>query len=133
MDEVSETADGSSPSDGGASDTSDDTLLRVVKFWHGVAVQATKEDYSQDGQEPEEVGPCYSSRISAMVHVAMYDAYVGITEEGSTYYTYDQQPPAVDTTGAWQLLLRLHMMDALSRVRSVLRHRAVQAALCITY
>lgn len=40
---------------------------------------------------PENPGPCYTSRAFAMTHIALYDAYVGITGEGATYHEYSAE------------------------------------------
>jgi Vanadium chloroperoxidase N-terminal domain len=75
-------------------------LSRVIKYWHSAALDAQKEDYSHEGKPPEQNGPCYTSRISALVHIAIYDAYVGITREGDLYHTYDADPPCAEDKSA---------------------------------
>lgn len=127
MNGVGEAADVSSATAGSTTAIADSILSRAVKYWHGVAVEASKDDYSHEGQSPEAIGPCYSSRISAMVHVAMYDAYVGITKEGNMYNTYGQKPPAVDTAGARQFLLHVQMLAALCNTHVTQAARPVHA------
>ena len=79
----------------------------VIAFWHQLVLDLQLADYSRvndEGDEisnPENPGPCYSSRAMAMTHLAMYDAYVGVTQEAETYLTYAQlppQPPGTSTT-----------------------------------
>ena len=89
----------------------------IVAFWHQIALDLQLADYSRtedSGQEvmaPENPGPCYTSRAFAITHLAMYDAYVGITGDDSTYLTYNDtevpdtvQPGAVSLT--WSQLRR---------------------------
>lgn len=65
----------------------------AVAFWHQLVLDLQLADYSRTnaaGDEisaPENPGPCYSSRAMAMVHLAMYDAYVGVTGDADTYIT----------------------------------------------
>jgi hypothetical protein len=44
------------------------------------------------GELPEVIGPAYTTRAFAMVHIAMYDAFVGFTGDGETYYSYSSLP-----------------------------------------
>jgi hypothetical protein len=79
----------------------DYVLTRVIKYWHRAALTAQKADYSRKGKAPEQDGPCYVSRISALVHVAIHDAYVGITREGDLYHAYYAEPPSAKDDRAW--------------------------------
>ena len=79
----------------------------IIAFWHQVILEMQLRDYSRrgpDGNEadpdvlpPENPGPCYASRAMAIAHLAMYDAYVGVTGDGMTYQTFapSQLPPPV--------------------------------------
>ena len=79
--------------------TSDFVLSRAIKFWHAVALKAQLEDYSHQGVRPQQDGPCYTSRMSAMVHLAIYDAYVGVSREASTYLEYQSLPGGSKNAG----------------------------------
>lgn len=77
----------------------------IIAFWHQLVLDLQLADYSRvnsDGVEdtiidPENPGPCYASRAMAMVHLAMYDAFVGVTGDAATYLLYADAdlPPAI--------------------------------------
>ena len=48
-----------------------------ILIWNEVALEANAVNHT-NGQERGEGGPTRSSRALAIVHLAMYDAYVGI-------------------------------------------------------
>jgi hypothetical protein len=73
-------------------------LSRAVIFWHNVATDAQRQDYSATPHVPEQPGPCYTARAMAIVHVAMHDAYIGVTKEDTTYLSYSDIP-AFTTSG----------------------------------
>ena len=50
----------------------------------------------------------------AMVHLAMHDAYVGITKEGDMYSTYDSEPPSTDDSSAHCSLESVNRLPQLS-------------------
>lgn len=76
----------------------------IIAFWHQLILDLQLADYSRvDENEtevtaPENPGPCYSSRAMAIAHLAMYDAYVGVTGEGRTYLEYSKRelPTGID-------------------------------------
>ena len=37
-------------------------------------------------------GPAFTSRALAIIHLAMWDAYVGISQDAGTYCDYDSLP-----------------------------------------
>src|SRR3990172_7719256 len=67
------------------------TMPDSILFWNDVALEAAKTDYSTPDPSvdptPQQPGPTAASRAFAIVHVAMYDAYVGV-RGGDTYLTY---------------------------------------------
>jgi hypothetical protein len=90
----------------------------ILAFWHQLVLDLQLADYSRvgaNGQEvraPENPGPAYASRALAIAHLAMYDAYVGVTGEGPTYLRYRNRRlymPAV-IPGAFCHLFCLVMM-----------------------
>ena len=66
-------------------------MLDSILHWNQVALDAAKADFSSSdpsvNPSPEQGGPTRTSRALAMVHVAMYDAYVGI-KGGPKYLSY---------------------------------------------
>jgi hypothetical protein len=68
----------------------------VVGYWHSVILSLHLFDYSRtdaNGKElmaPLNPGPCYTARAFAMGHLAMYDAYVGISQDAVTYLSYSE-------------------------------------------
>ncbi|MBK8054817.1 MAG: hypothetical protein IPK35_16500 [Saprospiraceae bacterium] len=56
-----------------------------ILYWNEVALEANKVSHSNGMNE--QTGPPLSSRALAMVHLAMYDAYVGTTP-GTTLPVY---------------------------------------------
>jgi hypothetical protein len=75
----------------------------VVAFWHQVTMDLHLADYSRTDPAGHEVmaptnpGPCYTSRAFAMTHLAMHDAFVGISGDAQTYLTFSDavRPGAV--------------------------------------
>ena len=57
-----------------------------ILFWNAVALEANRVSHSDPGRRQQN-GPTLSSRALAIVHLAMYDAYAGITG-GATYPRY---------------------------------------------
>jgi hypothetical protein len=66
-------------------------MLDSILHWNQIALDAAKADFSSSdpsvNPSPEQGGPTRTSRALAIVHVAMYDAYVGI-KGGPKYLTY---------------------------------------------
>ena len=57
-------------------------MIDAILHWNQIALDANKTDFStadpaQD-PSPEQGGPTRTSRALAIVHVAMYDAYIGV-------------------------------------------------------
>ncbi len=73
--------------------------MDAILFWNQVSLDANKTDFSSDKPETpinsEQGGPTRTSRALAIVHLAMYDAYVGVTGAAATYLTY---APTAGTT-----------------------------------
>ena len=75
-----------------------DALLReAITFGHDLVIRAHVDDYSRTDANGDVVaplvdGPVYTARAFAMVHLAMYDAFVGIGREDATYLSYDALP-----------------------------------------
>jgi hypothetical protein len=66
----------------------------VILFWNEVAIDANKTDFSPTNPDEkiEQGGPTRTSRALAIVHIAMYDAYIGIVG-GATYLSYAPDMP----------------------------------------
>jgi hypothetical protein len=66
-------------------------MLDSILHWNQVALDAAKTDFSTDdpakNPSPQQMGPTRTSWALAIVHLAMYDAYVGI-KGGPKYLTY---------------------------------------------
>ncbi len=66
--------------------------MDAILFWNGVCLDANKIDFTTDKPEinpaPEQGGPTRTSRAFAIVHLAMYDAYIAIAGGGKTYLMY---------------------------------------------
>ena len=64
-----------------------------ILHWNLVALNALKVDFSLPDPRPPELmpqqnGPTYAARALAIVHLAMYDAYMGVREPSKTYLPY---------------------------------------------
>ena len=64
-----------------------------ILHWNLVALNALKADFSLPDPRPPELmpqqnGPTYAARALAIVHLAMYDAYMGVREPNKTYLPY---------------------------------------------
>ena len=93
-------------------------MIDSILFWNQVALDAAKTDFSLPDPRPADLvpqqpGPTYASRALAIVHLAMYDAFVGVRGGGATYLDYTAEPPPGTT--------------ALAAARA-----AVAAAACLT-
>lgn len=70
--------------------------MDAILFWNQVSLDAIKTDFSSDKPDApissEQGGPTRTSRALAIVHLAMYDAYIGIVSGGATYLTYTSVP-----------------------------------------
>jgi hypothetical protein len=67
-------------------------MVDSILHWNQIALDAAKSDFSTSDPSinpslPEQGGPTRTSRALAIVHLAMYDAYVGI-KGGPKYLTY---------------------------------------------
>lgn len=68
-----------------------------ILFWNQVAIDAGKVDFSLPDPRPPDLvpqqpGPTYASHALAVVHLAMYDAFVGIRGGAPTYLDYSTEP-----------------------------------------
>jgi Vanadium chloroperoxidase N-terminal domain len=63
-------------------------MIDAVKFWHNVALEVARLDYSSATAKPVNPAITYTSRAQAMVHIAMHDAYIGLTKEHGIYSTH---------------------------------------------
>lgn len=67
-------------------------MIDSILYWNQVSLDATKADFSTAdpsiNPSPEQGGPTRTSRALAIVHLAMYDAYVGVKGGGQKYLTY---------------------------------------------
>jgi len=71
-----------------------------ILIWNEVALETNAVNHT-NGQEKGEGGPTRSSRALAIVHLAMYDAYVGVdTASGLNHYLPQPNPPAAGATVA---------------------------------
>lgn len=74
-----------------------------ILFWNQVALDTMKEDFSSSAPEvepsPQQGGPTFGSRALAIVHLAMYDAFVA-GNPGGTYLSYAAPPAPALPLGA---------------------------------
>jgi hypothetical protein len=68
-------------------------MIDSILYWNQVALDAVKADFSSPdpttAPSPQQAGPTYAARALAIIHLAMYDAYMGImTNPPNTYLTY---------------------------------------------
>jgi hypothetical protein len=69
-----------------------------ILLWNEVALEANRISHTNgQGEQP---GPTLSSRALAIVHLAMYDAYVGVINDPATLPRYLSVPPAPPSPGA---------------------------------
>ena len=71
----------------------------VILYWNQISLDVTKVDFSTSdpavNPTPEQRGPTRTSRALAIIHLAMYDAWVSI-QGGPKYLTYSKdEAPAV--------------------------------------
>lgn len=75
-------------------------MIDAILYWNQVALDAVKADFTTNDSSvnpsPEQGGPTRTSRVLAIVHLAMYDAYVGI-KGGATYLSYSSSETAGTT------------------------------------
>jgi hypothetical protein len=66
-------------------------MIDAVLYWNQIALDAVKTDFTTSdatlNPSPEQGGPTLTSRALAIIHLAMYDAYVGIVG-GTKYLAY---------------------------------------------
>lgn len=63
-----------------------------ILFWNGVALEANR--ISHTNGHDEQTGPTRSARALAVVHLAMYDAYAGVTNDPVNLPRYISTPPS---------------------------------------
>ena len=66
-----------------------------ILFWNRVALEADRASHTNfiDLGQDEQTGPTRSSRALAIVHLAMYDAYAGVTNDPANLPPYIPAPP----------------------------------------
>jgi hypothetical protein len=63
-----------------------------ILYWNDVALEANRVSHT-DRKDNQTLGPTLSSRALAIVHLAMYDAFVGAAQSGLSHYL-TPTPPA---------------------------------------
>src|SRR5262245_28863537 len=63
-----------------------------ILYWNGVALDANRESHVND--KKEQTGPILSARALAIVHLAMYDAYVAVAKPAGLAPCLPGLPPA---------------------------------------
>src|SRR5918995_1040352 len=69
-----------------------------ILYWNDVAIEANR--VSHTNEKGEQRGPTLSSRALAIVHLAMYDAFVGASQAALSHYLTTPQPPAASSVSA---------------------------------
>lgn len=109
-------------------------MIDSILYWNAVANEATRVDFSSPAPAinpaPEQGGPTRTSRALAMVHLAMYDAYVGI-RGGGTYLEYGaSEKPDTDELFAAQAAVSsaaaLTLISLYGRQREAIRRQHVE-------
>jgi hypothetical protein len=81
----------------------------LIAFWHQVVQDIHLADYSRfvdnKVEAPTFPGPVYDARALAIVYLAMYDAYVGVTGDAATYLKYSPADLPTGIPGALFSLL----------------------------
>lgn len=81
-------------------------MIDAILYWNDVCDSVVKQDYSSSSPSlnpnPEQVGPTHTSRALAMVHLAMYDAFVGVVKSAPTYLSFNpsELPSTTSITAA---------------------------------
>jgi hypothetical protein len=58
-----------------------------ILYWNGVSLEANRRDHTNEDQDKRhQNGPTLSSRSLAIVHLAMYDAFVGASQAALAHY-----------------------------------------------
>jgi hypothetical protein len=90
-----------------------------ILYWNDIALEANRLSHTS-GADKGTLGPTLSSRALAMVHLAMYDAYVGVSRTSATPTTlphYLPTPPVANinasvntaiATAAYVILSKLY-------------------------
>lgn len=77
-------------------------MIDSILHWNQIALDAAKADFTTSDASinptPQQGGPTRTSRALAIIHIAMYDAYVGV-RGGPKYLTYS----ATETPGTTDL------------------------------
>jgi membrane-associated phospholipid phosphatase len=69
--------------------TDDDVIL----FWNHQVNEANRFDHTAPMRGVRQGGPTRSSRATALVHLAMHDAYFGVVQDGTALYLGANAPP----------------------------------------
>lgn len=84
-------------------------MIDSILYWNQVALDAAKMDLASPdpatGPQPQHPGPTYAARALAIVHLAMHDAYIGVTKgpgPGKTYLPYGTATPGTSDVAAAQ-------------------------------
>jgi hypothetical protein len=70
-----------------------------ILYWNEVAIEADRVSHT-DRKDTQTLGPTLSSRALAIVHLAMYDAFVGASQAALSHYLTPKPPAAVSTSAA---------------------------------
>lgn len=77
-----------------------------ILYWNEVALEANKVSHTTGADGPQVNGPTMSSRALAIVHLAMYDAYIGTST--STLGTYLNEPQIVGASPSAAIAAAAH-------------------------
>lgn len=67
--------------------------MDALLYWNDVALEASAQDHTGNPPRLEQGGPTRTSRALAIVHLAMYDAFIGINGSYSPYQSGLMSPP----------------------------------------
>ena len=76
-----------------------------ILIWNEVALEAARVVSHTDKSKAQQNGPTLSSRALAIVHLAMYDAYAGVTNDSTNlppYLTPGSAPQARRLKPPWR-------------------------------
>jgi hypothetical protein len=86
-----------------------------ILYWNDVALEANRVSHTNG--KGEQTGPTLNSRALAIVHLAMYDAFVGAAQSGLSHYLTPKPAAGLRRTQRWQRRRTPHYRTC-SRARS---------------
>jgi len=94
-----------------------------ILYWNEVSLEANRVSHTNG--KKEQTGPALSSRALAIVHLAMYDAFVGVSKKLTPYLPGLPAPvPGGIGRGGDSRCGACHAVEAVPQPKAVLRSQA---------